>query len=84
MKLNEVMCDGQLVIHVGDTGTWMGQYNEKEKGILHDGVVYSTLSAFVYAHTGKRTDGWRECQIEVDGEMVLASTIKHFLRIHHE
>jgi hypothetical protein len=84
MKLGEILCEGQLVIHVGETGTWMGQYNEKEKGILYEGVVYTSLSAFVYAHTGKKRDGWKECQIEVDGEMVQASTMKYFLRIHHE
>jgi hypothetical protein len=84
LKMTDFMIDGQLVYHISEEGTWIGQYTEKYQGILYNGTVYLSLSSFAFAHTGKYVNGWRECKIEVNGEMVQASELKHVLSFHLE
>jgi hypothetical protein len=84
IKLGEVLVDGQLVYHTSEQGTWIGQFMEKHQGILYEGTVYLSLSSFAYAHSGRHVNGWRECMFEVDGALVQATEMKHYMNFHME
>jgi len=84
LKMSDLMSDGQLVYHSSEQGTWIGQFTEKYQGILYNGTVYLSLSSFAYAHCGKHVNGWRECKIEVNGELVQASELKHYMNFNLE
>jgi len=84
LKMSDLMSDGQLVYHSSEEGTWIGQFTEKYQGILYNGTVYLSLSSFAFAHSGKHVNGWRECHIEVNGELVQASELKHYMNFHLE
>jgi hypothetical protein len=83
IKLGDILSEGQFVYHTNEEGTWIGQYIEKEKGILYNGIVYLSLSSFAQAHSGRTGYGWRECMLEINGEMVQASVMKHFIHYHN-
>ena len=84
LKMSDLMEDGQLVYHECEQGTWIGQFTEKYQGILYNGTVYLSLSSFAFAHSGRHVNGWRECKIEVNGERVQASELKHYMNFHLE
>ena len=84
LKMSDLMTEGQLVYHISEEGTWIGQFTEKYQGILYNGTVYLSLSSFAYAHSGKHVNGWRECKIDVNGELVQASELKHYMSFHLE
>jgi hypothetical protein len=77
MKLSKIFPDEQLVYHTTPDGTWIGQYDLSQDGIVYDGVVYKSLCAFARAHSGKPCSGWRDCQIQYEGEIIPASELKH-------
>jgi hypothetical protein len=76
--MNKCFTNGQRIRHViGITKNWTGIYDSLKKGIVYDGVTYTSLSAFSRQHYRiDRTDrccesnGWKECECELDGKWV--------------
>lgn len=69
--------NGQRICHtiIGINKTWIGTYDSSENGIICDGKLYKSLSAFAEAHyvsdrpdRSSRANGWRECRCEVEGK----------------
>lgn len=84
MKLSTIFPDEQLVYHMTEAGTWIGQFDLSQDGIVYDGQVYHSLCAFARAHSGKPSSGWRECLVEYNGEIIQAVELKHILHFHQE
>jgi hypothetical protein len=84
MKLSTIFTNEQLVYHISEAGTWIGQFDMEQDGIVYDGEVYKSLCAFARAHTGKPCSGWKECFVEHDGEIIQAVELKHIMNFHKE
>ena len=74
---------GQRIRHTyGVNKTWIGTYDSSKNGIVCDDKFYGSLSKFALAHnrinnpTRKTTNGWSECQCEVDGKWVSADSLR--------
>ena len=75
--------NGQVIRHNIGISTWDGIYNFTENVIIYDKKSYNTLSGFTKAHYAKHrkdrtknSNGWKECQYEVNGEWVSTFNIK--------
>ena len=82
MKLSTIFTDEQLIYHTNHDGTWIGQFDASQDGIVYDGMVYKSLCAFARAHSGKPCSGWRQCRVEYKGEIIEASELKHIQHFH--
>lgn len=69
--------DGRRIRHrINTNNIWIGTYDSSKNGIVHEGTLYKSLSAFAVAHQrvnpGNRktntANGWKDCEYEVDGE----------------
>jgi hypothetical protein len=76
MKLSSIFTHEQMIYHATEEGTWIGQYDAEQEGILYDGVIYRSLYAFARAHSGKPCSGWRECRVEYNGGIIEALELK--------
>jgi hypothetical protein len=68
---------GQRIRHEGSCqNTWVGTYDSRRGGIMCDGTLYPSMSAFAEAHyrmdrpQGQAANGWRQCECEVGGAWV--------------
>ena len=55
---------------------YIGVYNREEKGIIHNDIVYKSLSKFAQAcdPTGKNINGWKKCEyLSESGEWLAAN-----------
>ena len=84
MKLSTIFTHEQLIYHMTSNGTWIGQFDEAQDGIVYDGEVYKSLCAFARAHSGKPCSGWKECLVEYEGDIIQAVELKHILNFHKE
>lgn len=74
---------GQRIRHTyGVNKTWIGTYDSSRNGIVCDDTFYSSLSKFALAHnrinnpTRKTTNGWSECQFELDGKWISTDSLR--------
>ena len=79
----KIFMHGQRIRHTyGVNKTWIGTYDSSRNGIVCDDIFYSSLSKFALAHnrinnpTRKTTNGWSECQCEVDGKWVSTDSLR--------
>lgn len=75
--------NGQVIRHNIGISTWTGIYNLRKNVIIYDKKSYKSLSGFTQAHYDKdrkdrtkNSNGWKECQYEVNGEWVSTFNIK--------
>jgi hypothetical protein len=67
---------------VGIMNLWIGIYDSSKNGIICNGKLYTSLSKFALLHnrlynpTRMSTDGWTECECEVDGKWVACSSLR--------
>jgi len=70
--------DGQSIRHIiKPDKEWIGTYNSLEKGIIYKEKCYKYLSTFTQEHYSavrkdrcKQSNGWKECECEVDGKWI--------------
>ena len=70
--------NGQRIRHKIGSYTWIGIYDFSKNGIIHDKIVYDSLTKFATTHARKEynpdraTDrnGWKNCECEVDGKWI--------------
>ena len=84
MKLSTIFPDEQLIYHMTEAGTWIGQFDLSRDAIIYEGEEYHSLCAFARAHSGKPSSGWRECLVDYNGEIIQAVELKHILHFHSE
>jgi hypothetical protein len=67
---------------VGIMNLWIGIYDSSKNAIISNGKLYTSLSKFALLHnrlynpTRMSTDGWTECECEVDGKWVPCSSLR--------
>lgn len=75
--MSKCFTHGQRIRHVvGINKICIGTYDAVKDSIVSGDVVYKTISGFAFAHnrvynpSRKTTNGWIECECEVDGEWI--------------
>ena len=75
--MTKCFTNGQQIRHtIGINKTWVGIYDSKKNGIVYNGNFYKSLSRFallhnrVYNSTRMSTNGWTQCECEVDGKWI--------------
>jgi hypothetical protein len=76
--MTKCFIDKQRIRHTIGTKTWIGIYDYSKHAIIHDEILYSSLTKFATAHALKdynptRTserDGWKHCECEIEGKWV--------------
>jgi len=75
--MTKCFVDGRRIRHkINTDNIWIGTYDYSKNRIVHEGTLYTSLSAFAVAHhkanPGNRktnaANGWKECEYEVNGE----------------
>jgi len=69
---------GQRIRHTIGTKTWIGHYCVTKNAIMHDEILYSSLTKFATEHVRKdynparasERDGWKHCECEIDEKWV--------------
>jgi hypothetical protein len=81
-NMSQYFKDGQRIRHViGINRIWIGIYNLSQNVIIYEGNMYKSLSGFALKHNRvynllrKTTNGWSECEYEVDGNWVSTSNL---------
>ena len=81
--MTKIFTHGQLIRHTyGVNKTWFGTYDSSRNGIVYGDTIYSSLSKFALAHnrinnpTRKTTNGWSECECEVDGIWISTQSLR--------
>lgn len=81
-NMSQYFKDGQRIRHIiGINKIRIGIYNSSQNVIIHEGNMYKSLSGFalkhnrVYNSSRKTTNGWTECEYEVDGQWISTSNL---------
>lgn len=81
-NMSQYFKDGQRIRHViGINRIWIGIYNSSQNVIIYEGNMYKSLSGFalkhnrVYNSLRKTTNGWSECEYEVDRNWLSTSNL---------
>lgn len=83
-NMGDCFTHGQLIRHkIGKTDTKIriGSYDYFKNGIICDGRFYKSISNFALVHhriykpDRKATNGWAECDYEVDGKWISTYTL---------
>jgi T5orf172 domain len=77
--------NGQRIRHTFGDDTWIGIYDSQNDTIIRESEIYKTISAFSMEHhracnpSRKTSNGWIECQCEIDGVWVSTSTLSELI-----
>ena len=84
--MKKCFVDGQCIRHIIYGIIWIGIYDYISNSIILDNIkpkqTFMSLSAFAMAHhkiegsRRKTANGWRECEVEVNGKWVSTSNLK--------
>ena len=84
-RMRKVFTDGQSIRHIigqDQNKTWIGTYNTATDRIIYNEVPYSSPSTFAVTHhrlyvpDRKSSNGWVECECEVNGKWVIAGSLR--------
>ena len=63
--------DGQKIRHkIGINRIWIGIYDKSENVIICNNIKYNSPSGFACAHNERSTNGWAECECEINNEWI--------------
>lgn len=70
--MKSCLYDGQKIRHkIGINRIWIGIYDKSENVIICNNIKYKSPSGFAGAHhNGRSTNGWAECECEVNNEWI--------------
>jgi len=75
--MSKCFTNGQRIRHkIGINKIWIGIYDSSNNGIIYNDEFYKSLSNFALCHNRTynphriSTNGWAECECEIDGEWV--------------
>ena len=84
-KMSQVFTNGMRIRHIigqDQNKTWIGTYNTTTDRIIYNDVTYSSPSTFavthhrIYVPDRKSSNGWAECECEVNGKWVMAGSLR--------